>query len=152
MSLIRGEIESVRRTTLLNQLFNGNCDLQRWAHEHQMTLEQLAAWGGDESLLESVQKLRRLADAQARLLISRCRLSAVGKLLKIVESAEGETARRACVDLLRLEMSLETKTGGGEVTVHLTSIDIQKHQTRLEIIGKGDGDADRDPVSAQSNS
>lgn len=139
MSGVEGYNNIWRRTTLTEQLFNGNCDLQRWIRDHQMTLEELAAMAKDEQMMQTLRNLRRLADEQTRMLISRCRVAAVDKLLKIIEKGEGEVARRACVDLLKLEMSLETRAGG-DVSVHLTSIDIEKHHAKLEILGKGDDD------------
>lgn len=94
---------------LLDDLLGDNLDLRPIAQRHGLTLAQLARWAERPNVARAMRRLRQLSDARANLIVSRNRVGAAHQLLKLamgeetgVSSSAGETARKACVDLLKL--------------------------------------------------
>ena len=58
-----------------------------------------------------------VCDHQVQAVLSRYRLMAVGRLVQMATEGEGELARKACVDLLKLELKrvpMDVKPAGDE--------------------------------------
>lgn len=92
-------------------LINGRVgSLEQLSSTVDLTLENLADWMGTPQRAGAVNRRRisnlvDLLDAQTQLIVSQHRLSAVIKLIEVMQNAEAnETARRACNDLLRLKL------------------------------------------------
>ncbi|MFA9479650.1 hypothetical protein ACERK3_15280 [Phycisphaerales bacterium AB-hyl4] len=101
-------ISSKRQTALLHDIFNAEHDVVALAHKHGLKPADLAAWAGERSNQSRLAGLCALADYQTQLLLSRYRLLAANRLIRLAtqedEGTSDDVARRACVDLLKLEM------------------------------------------------
>jgi hypothetical protein len=131
-----------RRREILDQLLSGETDLGRMAARIGAEPGELSEWGQDAALLRQIRNLRRLMDAQVRLMISRCRMTAVWKLHQIVETAEGETARKACVDLLESQLTDDEPIEPAAVEPGPERT--QSVQRYLAALGQEEGDAGSD--------
>ena len=86
--------------SILRALHSG-ADLARVARAHDLPLRDVALWASTGAGAEAVSALRDLARARAALAVSRARADAARALARLARGAD-ETARKACVDLLRL--------------------------------------------------
>ncbi len=90
------------RRRLLADLLTLSEDLETLARRHKMSVDQLAHWMRKEEVADRMLDLAGLADAQTQLALARVRINAVARLHRLATSeAAGETARRACADLLK---------------------------------------------------
>lgn len=96
-----------RRYKLIADLLSAKHDLVALGQMHRMSPEKLSAWVGDAENQKTLGGLCVLADLQTQLLLSRYRLLAASRLIKLAttETGEGaEVARKACVDLLKMDL------------------------------------------------
>ena len=98
-----------KRGHLIEALFAARHDVLDLAAEHHVTTEQLAAWAADEDNRRTLANLCALADLQSQLLLSRYRVVAANRLIRLAtdeadDAKRADVARRACVDLLRAEV------------------------------------------------
>jgi len=94
-----------RSLRMIEDIVHARHDLVALAKAHQVTPEQLAAWIGQGQTHHTLQSLCVLADIQTQLMLSRFRLVAAGRLIKLAtDESDADIGRRACVDLLRLEL------------------------------------------------
>ena len=97
-----------RRAALIRDILNAEHDLMGLGQTHQLTPDQLAQWIEQSDNRQCLLGLCLLADVQTQLLLSRYRLLAANRLIRLAthedESIKDDTARRACVDLLRLDL------------------------------------------------
>ena len=99
-------------SALLADVLEARHDVVALAAAHRMTPEALAAWAGRDATQRTLHGLCVLADVQTQLMLSRCRTLAVTRLVQQATQTPGdngepvsaEQARKACVDLLKLEM------------------------------------------------
>lgn len=109
------------REALLRAVYEAERDPRGVAEAFGLTLEELAQWAGRERTMRALRGLRLVADMQTQLILSRYRLTAAAKLVQLAgQDDSGELARKACVDLLKTELSFPgtdaTADGeGGEV-------------------------------------
>ena len=76
------------------------------AQELGLDLSQLAAWVGDPATLSTLERLARLADIHAQMVVSRYRANAAAQLIQIATAKEpSELSRKACVDLLAVNLN-----------------------------------------------
>ena len=90
-------------TKLIADLIAGEWGLEELAERHDITLEELARFAASGMTLRRLAALRQLADAQTQLTLSKHRQFAVAKLYELAQG-DGETARKACVDLMKLDV------------------------------------------------
>ena len=97
-----------RRRSLIRDVFNAEHDVVALAEAHGLSPDELAQWAGRTENQQCLTGLCMLADMQTQLLLSRYRLLAASRLIRLAtqeeESASADVARRACVDLLRLDL------------------------------------------------
>ncbi len=104
------KISAKRRSALIKDLINADFDLTALHSKYALSPDSLSQWIQDETNHRCLAGLCVLADLQTQLLLSRYRLIAAGRLIELAtnqpdDSKAGlENARRACVDLLKLEM------------------------------------------------
>ncbi len=97
---------------LLADVLEARHDVVALAEAHAMTPAELAAWAGAGATQRTLHGLCVLADVQTQLMLSRCRSLAVTRLVQQATQTPGddgqpvsaEQARKACVDLLKLEL------------------------------------------------
>ena len=106
-----------RRASLIRDIFNAEHDVVALAQAHNLSPDELAAWAQRTENQRCLGGLCVLADVQTQLLLSRYRLLAATRLIRLAtqeeESASAEVARKACVDLLRLDLK-RADAGAGE--------------------------------------
>ena len=75
---------------------------------HNLSLDDLAVWISDPINRRALHGVCVLSDLQAQVLLSRYRLHAAGRLIKLATEDEPgmsrDVARRACVDLLKMDL------------------------------------------------
>ncbi len=104
------KISVKRRAALINDLINADFDLTTLHSKYALSPDSLSQWVQDENNHRCLSGLCVLADLQTQLLLSRYRLIAAGRLIDLATSqpedgkAALDTSRRACVDLLKLEL------------------------------------------------
>lgn len=90
----------------LSDLVSGRKDILALGVDHELSERMLSQWIQSATNVQFLAGLIRLADMQTQLLISRYRSHAVTRLASIVsdDKEKTETARRASVDLLKLDL------------------------------------------------
>ena len=74
------------------------------AKRHALSLSEVANWSAGPTGSAAMAALRTLAQARSSLAVARSKVEAAKALLTLAQDTEArETARKACVDLLRLE-------------------------------------------------
>ena len=103
-------ISAKKRAALIHDLIHADLDLTTLHSEYGLSPDSLSQWVQDETNHRCLSGLCVLADIQTQLLLSRYRLIAAGRLIDMAtnppeDSKSGlDTSRRACVDLLKLEL------------------------------------------------
>lgn len=94
---------------LLEDLASAEHDILSLAERHGLSLGGLVDWACRPQTLRTVAGLCLLADAQTQLLLSRYRLVAATRLIAQAtaepDTLSPEQVRKACVDLLKTELS-----------------------------------------------
>lgn len=103
-------INAKKRAALIHDLIHADLDLTTIHSKYGLSPDSLSQWIQDETNHRALTGLCVLADIQTQLLLSRYRLIAAGTLIDMAtkppdDSKSGmDTSRRACVDLLKLEL------------------------------------------------
>lgn len=94
---------------LILDLAGAEHDILSFAQAHGLTLENLVEWAEKPETRRTLSGLCVLADAQTQLLLSRYRLIAATRLIGQAtaedETLSAEQVRKACMDLLKTELS-----------------------------------------------
>ena len=97
--------EPERPRSLIEDLIAAQHDLLSLAREHGLDFQALSAWANDPANAACLRGLCLLADMQAQLLVSRYRVHAASRLIRLTgDESPDDLARRACVDLLKLDL------------------------------------------------
>lgn len=104
------KISAKKRAALIRDLIHADLDLTTLHSKYGLSPDSLSQWVQDETNHRTLTGLCVLADIQTQLLLSRYRLIAAGNLIDMASNPHDgsksgqDTARRACVDLLKLEL------------------------------------------------
>jgi hypothetical protein len=101
------KIGKQRQAQLIRDIFNASHDVVALAEAHSLSPAELAEWIGEPANQRCLSGLCVLADLQTQLMLSRYRLVAVTKLIQQAtqqEEVTAEQARKACADLLKLDL------------------------------------------------
>lgn len=102
------KISNKRRASLIRDILSSEHDVVQLAAAHQLSPDELAQWVGVAQNHQCLTGLCLLADLQTQILLSRYRLLAATRLIRLAtqedEQASADVARRACVDLLKLDL------------------------------------------------
>ena len=150
------KISAKRRAALINDLINAKFDLTDLHNKYALSPDSLSQWIQDENNHRCLAGLCALADLQTQLLLSRYRLIAAGKLFDLAtnqpedEKSGLENARRACVDLLKLEMKRADIDAefAAPVLTHTTDTGIDSLR---RLLYDGSSDPDAQPSAAVKN-
>ncbi|MFK7788286.1 MAG: hypothetical protein AB8C95_02180 [Phycisphaeraceae bacterium] len=103
---------------LIMDLARAEHDILSFAKAHDLTLDNLVDWAAKPETRRTLAGLCVLADAQTQLLLSRYRLVAatrlIGQATSEDETLSAEQVRKACVDLLKTELSRAASLGTAE--------------------------------------
>jgi transposase-like protein len=99
-------ISKQRRRRMIHDLLDGQHDIAAFGRKHHLNISQLVDWIDEPDNQRVLRGMCVLADVQTQLLLSRYRSLAASRLIRLATEDEGsaDVARRACVDLLKLEM------------------------------------------------
>lgn len=90
---------------VIELMMDGRLDPVEMAGELGMSLEEMAEAGTDSRSVRVLLKLAGLADLRALIVVSRFRMEAAARLVQMATEGDAtELARKACVDLLRLDL------------------------------------------------
>ncbi len=103
-----GGVAGPAASALMRELARAEHDVLTLGERHGLGLSELSAWAAQPETQRTVAGLCLLADLQTQLLLSRYRLVAatrlVGQATGRDESLSPEQVRKACVDLLKIEL------------------------------------------------
>lgn len=99
---MRDEREKQRDQEMLERLWASDTELTPTMAAAGLKLWDLSRWARKKANREMAQGLQIWADMGTQLMLSRYRSTAVAKLLELARTAKDETARKACVDALKL--------------------------------------------------
>lgn len=103
------QTDAQKTKALLDDLAGAEHDILSLAERHGLTLPALVDWACRPQTRRTVAGLCVLADAQTQLLLSRYRLVAatrlIGQATADADTLAPEQVRKACVDLLRTELT-----------------------------------------------
>ena len=112
--------ESDQDTThrgLFDDLAGAEHDVLSLARQHALSFDELVDWACRAKTRRTIAGLCELADAQTQLLLSRYRLVAATRLIAQAtadaDTLPPEQVRKACVDLLKIELSRAAELGSG---------------------------------------
>jgi hypothetical protein len=96
--------EALRRR-VLEELLDADCAPAELAGKIGLSLEELSTLGRDDRIVDALRGLVELAEIRAQVLLSRYRAHAAIRLIAIANAEEpSELARKACVDLLKMDL------------------------------------------------
>ena len=96
-----------KQRQLIEDVLGARHDVLELAEAHGLKPDELAAWANDTDTQRLLRGLCDLADLQTQFLLSRYRLLAASRLIRLAtQEGEGESARKACVDLLKADLKL----------------------------------------------
>lgn len=110
---------------ILRELFSNSLELEPLAHCLGIGVRDLANWADRPDTAALLTGVRRLSDERAELIVSRARTGAAHRLLELAQADDNpETARKACVDLLRLRdpAGAHASTGGAQPATLPTTV------------------------------
>ena len=100
---------------LILDLASAEHDILSFARAHDLSLDELVTWAAKPETRRTLSSLCVLADAQTQLLLSRYRLVAatrlIGQATSEDEALSAEQVRKACVDLLKTELTRAADLG-----------------------------------------
>ena len=92
------------RENIVKHMLAAEDDLPALAEAADLSLSELIEWARDPEHIQLLRALSDLADTSCQMLINRYRAAAAGRLFELTGKQDDkalETARKACVDLLR---------------------------------------------------
>lgn len=102
------KLNSQERRALIADIVSSLHDPIELSQSHGLSLDDLALWIANPQNQRALSGICVLSDLQAQVLLSRYRLHAAGRLIKLAteESPDisQDVARRACVDLLKMDL------------------------------------------------
>ncbi len=97
----KNQLTAEKSTKLLNLLCEAQTDILDLAAQEKLSYRKLTSWANDQNTQSVLAGICRLNDLRAQLLVTRYRTLAAARLFELAkDDAAGETARKACVDLL----------------------------------------------------
>ena len=104
---------------LILDLARAEHDILSFATAHGLSLDKLVDWAAEPKTRRLLSGLCVLADAQTQLLLSRYRLVAATRLIGQAtaedENLSAEQVRKACVDLLKTELTRASSLGTSDL-------------------------------------
>lgn len=99
------KLTKTKRSQLIRDLITSQRDLLETAEQYRMSPDDLATWINEPENARCLHGVCLLADLQTQLMLSRYRMLAASRLIRLAtEEGSGDVARRACVDLLRSDL------------------------------------------------
>jgi hypothetical protein len=100
-----------RQFAVIDELFNGD-DEQAVLDKHKVSRRLYNKWLADSNFTGEFDRRIDAAYRQSAVLIARYAPLAAAKLVQLTESDKEETARRACLDIISMHASRESRDDG----------------------------------------
>lgn len=101
---------SKKQLAVMEDLFSGELDEQAVLNKHKVRRSIYNRWLADGDFVEEFDRRIASAHRQSAALIARYAPLAAAKLVQLTESDKGETARKACMDIISLPVLLDRRT------------------------------------------
>lgn len=97
-----------KQIDVIEEIFAGELEEQAIMEKYNVTARLYAKWQGEEAFLEQFE--RRIASAyrQSAAMIARNASKAATQLINLTKCDKGETARKACIDIITMQNSPTT--------------------------------------------
>ena len=135
----RRPVPRAQSERLVRLLCEAQTDVLELAAQEELSFSKMAAWSNDVVTQATLLGMCRLNDIRAQLMVSRYRTLAAARLFELSkESSGGETARKACVDLLKLTLAAEVagETSSEEEVNRHTPISFSEMRALLAEVGR----------------
>ncbi len=99
-----------RQLAVLEDLFTGELDEQSTIKKHGVSRPIYERWFADERFASRFDQRVERACRQSRMIFARNAADAASKLVKLAKEGKGETARKACLDIISMQHSAGRKT------------------------------------------
>jgi hypothetical protein len=133
-----------RQAAVLEDLFAGELDEQEILAKHSLDQDTYARWLADPHFTALLERRIARAHHETRLILARYAPIAATKLVELTQSDKGETARKACLDIIALHAPADPgqapdrpparkpTTSAGELPAELASrlLAVLAHETR----------------------
>lgn len=128
-----------RDQALTADVLDGQLDLQALAIKHGLSLDELAKWVMNDDIFRSLTALCLLADFQTQFILSQHRVTAAVALVRMAsgEGSDADLQRRACVDVLRMNMDRAKPEAESEAQAQAESTPVEA--IRKLVYGQGRG-------------
>ena len=126
----------------LADLLDASLDLLALAERHEVSAEGLASWSRSAWVRTAMRGLTELARMRTVLVIAQGQARAATRLAALADEGEGEPARRACVDLLKLDVDIGAAEGSEDGAVAGAVTDPNVVLEWLERRGRWDDSSD----------
>lgn len=146
----RRPVTKQKSERLVRLLCEAQTDVLELAEMEGLSFNRIAEWSNQQLTQATLLGMCRLNDVRAQLLVSRYRTLAAARLFELSkEESGGETARKACVDLLKLTLTGEysSSEGVGSDLVHRRPISVAEMRSVLAEVCRDD-EADGGEVSS----
>ena len=98
----------ITRRKLIEELVDAKHDLKELGERYKLRVDELAEWANEKENARVLSGFCFLADMQTQLMLSRYRLLAADRLIRLAtqdsEETSSEVARKACIDLLKMDL------------------------------------------------
>ncbi|MHC4619777.1 MAG: hypothetical protein ACYTEQ_18680 [Planctomycetota bacterium] len=91
---------SKRQWAVINDMFAGGLDEEAILEKHAVSRRVFNRWLGEEAFRVELRRRVEWLNLQSELVIARYKALAAAKLVHLTESEKGETARKACLDII----------------------------------------------------
>jgi hypothetical protein len=91
---------SKRQSAVLDELFNGEQTTEQILEKNGVNQQLYNKWHSEPAFIEEFERRIEQLHRHSRLLIARYSSLAAARLVSLTESESGETARKACLDII----------------------------------------------------
>ncbi len=91
-----------KQLAVIDELFDGELDEQGVLARHKVSRLIFNKWLGDKIFREEFDRRIDWGRRQSEMLVSKYTPLAMAKLIQLTDSDKGETARKACLDIIAL--------------------------------------------------
>ncbi|MHC4912053.1 MAG: hypothetical protein ACYTE5_03500 [Planctomycetota bacterium] len=91
-----------KQLAVLDDLFNGELDEQAVLKKHRVRRGTYERWLADEVFRERFKQYVNVLSRRSELLLAKYSCSAARKLHELTKEGKGETARKACLDIMTM--------------------------------------------------
>jgi hypothetical protein len=91
-----------RQLAVLDDLFNSDMDEGAVLKKHRVRWGTYERWLADEAFSERFKQYVNVLSRRSELLLAKSSCDAAEKLAKLMKEGKGETARKACLDIMTM--------------------------------------------------